>query len=178
MTPLRPSGPGYNDQRMHPVSHANVNVGTKDRAPWENYSTYLSGLAAILTRQVSGPLVIVGDFNQQIGQRRRPYPPRSHPVRARLQESVPASGSPGMAIATGGLGLRGRRAVDHIAISQELSAASLTTIDNTDGERRLSGYLGVVADLSTRDAPENPSQKSERYDNQQSSFELAPRHRA
>ena len=161
-----------------PWHNANVNVGDKDKRPWEDHSAYLSGLASILTRKASGPLIVVGDFNQQIGQRRRPYPPLSHPVRAQLQETMAASGSPGLAVATAGLGLRGRRAIDHIAISGELSAASLTTIDNMDGERRLSDHFGVVADLYTRDEPQNPLQKSDCYDNQQSSLELAQNHRA
>lgn len=46
------------------------------------------------------------------------------------------------------------------------------------GERRLSDHFGVVSDLSVVDAPQNPPQKSERYDNQQSSIELAAHHRA
>ena len=149
-----------------PYHNANVNVGAKNKSPWEDHSVYLSGLASILTRKVSGPLIVMGDFNQQIGQRRRPYPPVSHPARAELLETMAAVGSPGLAIATAGLGLRGRRAIDHIAISGELSAASLTTIDNMDGDRRLSDHFGVVAELSTGDPPQNPPQKSDCYDNQ------------
>ena len=149
-----------------PWHNANVNVGTKKKAPWEDHSAYLSGLASILTRKASGPLVLMGDFNQQIRQRRRPYPPLSHPVRGQLQETMQAGGPPGLMIATAGLGLRGRRAIDHIAISAELSTVSLTTIDNIDGDRRLSDHFGVVAELSTGDPPQNPPQKSDFYDNQ------------
>ena len=149
-----------------PYHNANVNVGAKNKAPWEDHSAYLSGLASILTRKASGLLIVMGDFNQQLGQRRRPYPPVSHPVRAELLETMAAAGSSGLAIATAGLGLRGRRAIDHIAISGELSAVSLTTIDNMDGDRRLSDHFGVVAELSTGDPPQNPPQKSDFYDNQ------------
>lgn len=134
-----------------PWHNANVNVGAKNKAPWEDHSAYLRGLASILTHEPSGPLIVMGDFNQQIGQRRRPYPPVSHPVRAQLQETMLAGPTPGLTIATAGLGLRGRRAIDHIAISGELSAVSLGTIDNMDGERRLSDHFGVVADLCTQD---------------------------
>ena len=132
-----------------PYHNANVNVGRKDRAPWQEHETYLDGLASILSNKSNGRLIVLGDFNQQIGQRPRPYPPLSHPVRARLQETVAAARPPGLTIVTAGLGLRGRRAIDHIAISGELSAVSLATIDNMDGERRLSDHFGVVADLST-----------------------------
>ena len=173
-----PSGPVTVIGVCIPYHNANVNVGTRKKAPWEDHSAYLSGLASILTRKASGPLVVMGDFNQQIGQRRRPYPPLSHPVRLQLQETMQAGGPPGLTIATAGLGLRGRRAIDHIAISAELSAASLTTIDNMDGDRRLSDHFGVVADLHPRDEPQKRLQKSEPYDNQQSSLELTPHHRA
>ncbi len=149
-----------------PWHNANVNVGAKNKALWKDHSAYLRGLASILTHEPSRPLIVMGDFNQQIGQRRRPYPPVSHPVRAELQETMQAGGPPGLTIATAGLGLRARRAIDHIAISPELSAVSLTTIDNIDGDRRLSDHFGVVADLYTSDAPQNPPQKSDFYDNQ------------
>ena len=89
-------------------------------------------------------------------ERRCPYPPLSQPVRAQLQEAMPAAHPPGLTIATAGLGLRGRRAIDHIAISGHLSARFLTAIDNMDGDRRLSERFSVVADLSVRDAQQNP----------------------
>ena len=147
-----------------PWHNANVNVGTKDKGSWAEHSAYLHGLDSILKRKTSYPVVLTGDFNQQIGQINRPYPPHSNPVRAELQETMLAAPTPGLTIATAGLGLRGRRAIDHIAISGDLSAASMTTIDNQDGEQRLSDHFGVVADLYTRDEPLNSAQKSERYD--------------
>ena len=161
-----------------PWHNSNVNVGDKDKTPWEDHSSYLGALSSILAGQSSTPLVVLGDFNQQIRQRRRPYPPLSHPVRAELREAMRAAPPPGLTIATAGLGLRGRRAIDHIAISGDLSAASLATIDNMDGDRRLSDHFGVVADLSMRGTPPIPPEKREPYDNQQSSLELAPYHRA
>ena len=148
-----------------PYHNANVSVGRRDRAVWQEHESYLDGLASILSSRSKALLILLGDFNQQIGQRRRPYPLLSHPVRAQLQETMRATGPPGLTIVTAGLGLRGRRAIDHIAISGELSAVSLTTIDNRHGEQRLSDHFGVVAELSAHDAPQNPPQKSDRYDN-------------
>ena len=139
-----------------PWHNSNVNVGEKDKDPWEDHTVYLAGLSSILTAKSPTPLILMGDFNQQIGQRSRPYPPLSHPVRSRLQATMQAGRPPGLTIATAGLGLRGRRAIDHIAISGDLSARSLAAIDNWDGERRLSDHFGVVADLSVRDAQQNP----------------------
>jgi hypothetical protein len=172
-----PAGPGTVIGVCIPYHNANVNVGAKNKAPWEDHSAYLGGLASMLTRKVSGPLIVMSNFNEQIGQGRRSYPPVSHPVRAELLETMAAAGSTGLAIATAGRGLRGRRTIDHTAISGELSDVSLTTIDNMDGDRRLSDHFGVVADPSTGDPPQNPPQTSDFYDNQQSSLELAPDHR-
>ena len=161
-----------------PWHNANVNVGEKDKAPWEDHTVYLAGLSSILTSHSPTPLIVMGDFNQQIGQRTRPYPPLSQPVRAELQETMRSASRAGLTIATAGLGLRGRRAIDHIAISGDLSAAAMATIDNMDDDRRLSDHFGVVADLSTGNTPQNPLQKSDRYDNQQSSPQLPPDRRA
>lgn len=138
-----------------PWHNSGVNVGVKDRTPWQDHCAYLDGLSSILSSKSPTPLIVLGDFNQQIGQRRRPYPPLSHPVRTKSQETMAAVGPPGLTIASAGLGLRGRRAIDHMAISGELSAVSLTTIDNMDGDRRLSDHFGVVADLYTRGEPQS-----------------------
>lgn len=134
-----------------PYHNANMNTGAKDRVPWQDHEAYLAGLSSILNSRSPGPLVVVGDFNQQIGQRRNPYPSLSQPVRAKLQKTMQAGRPPGLTIATAGLGLRGRRAIDHIAISGDLVAESLATVDNmTEDGKKLSDHFGVVAQLSTR----------------------------
>lgn len=131
--------------------NANVNFGTRSSSPWQDHAAYLDGLSSILKRTSSERLIVTGDFNQQIGQRRNPYPPLSHPVRCRLLETMQAGRPPGLTIATAGLGLRGRRAIDHIAISGDLVAESLATVDNmTEDGGKLSDHFGVVAQLSTR----------------------------
>ena len=140
-----------------PWHNANVNVGAKNKKPWQDHSSYLDALTPILTGKSPTPLIVLGDFNQQIGQRRRPYPPLSQPARTELRKTMQAARPPGLTIATAGLGLRGRRAIDHIAISGDLSAAALTTIDNMDGDRRLSDHFGVVANLSSRNPAREPS---------------------
>ena len=133
-----------------PYHNANVNGGAKNRVTWQDHKTYLDSLSSILKSQSPGPLIVMGDFNQQIGQRRNPYPPLSQPVRCALQETMQAGRPPGLTIATAGLGLRGRRAIDHIAISGDLVAESLATVDNVTQEGRiLSDHFGVVAQLST-----------------------------
>ncbi len=132
-----------------PWHNSNVNVGAKNKKPWQDHSSYLDALSSLLTSKSQMSLIVLGDFNQQIGQRRRPYPPLSQPVRAKLQKTMQAALPSGLTVATAGLGLRGRRAIDHIAISGDLAAAALTTIDNLDGDRRLSDHFGVAATLSS-----------------------------
>ncbi len=142
-----------------PYHNANVNFGAKTQAPWQDHAEYLDGLSCILKRASPARLIVMGDFNQQIGQRRNPYPPLSQPVRASLQEAIQAGRPPGLTIATAGLGLRGRRAIDHMAISGDLCAESLATIDNvTSDGAKLSDHFGVVADLAARDQSQNPPQ--------------------
>ncbi len=141
-----------------------------NRRQWQDHEEYLDGLKRLLEPMSSFRAVLLGDFNQRLSGNSN-VPLR---LREKLRQAVPAT----MTVATAETEFAGRPTIDHIAVSDDLIARSIGTIDNTDGERRLSDHFGVVAELSTRDAPQNPSQKSDRYDNQQSSPELAPHHRA
>ena len=133
-----------------PYHNANVNVGAKTSVPWQDHEQYLDGLASILKTTPPERLVVVGDFNQQIGQRHRPYPPLSHPARTALKAAMRSGRAMQLTIATFGLGRRGRRTIDQIAISGDLCAESLATINNfaADGSK-LSDHFGVVANLSS-----------------------------
>ena len=109
---------------------------------WEDHEQYLAGLTEVLGRASAKRLIVVGDFNQRIGQGNR----ARLELRLALQRAFPSS----MTIATSALGFQGRRSIDHIALSQELTAESLTVISNIHDGRRLSDHFGVVAELSTR----------------------------
>ena len=118
-------------------------VGTRwNRRMWQDHEEYLAGLAGLLKRAPRTRLVVVGDFNQRIGQR-SPTPLR---LRAALQSAL----GPNLLIATAGPGFQGRRTIDHIALSQDLAADSLGVISNVHQDRDLSDHFGVVADLSVR----------------------------
>ena len=63
-------------------------VGTRwNRNTWQDHEEYLAGLAGLLKRAVRTRLVMVGDFNQRIGQRSSTPapPPRGAPVRPRAE---------------------------------------------------------------------------------------------
>ena len=112
------------------------------KMPWEDHGQYLAGLAEVLKRESAKRLVVVGDFNQRIGQ--GSGPPRG--LRSALQAAIP----PRMTMATSALGFEGRRSIDHILLSEYLAAESVGAINNVHQGRNLSDHFGVVADLSTR----------------------------
>ena len=119
---------------------------TGTRRQWQDHREYIDGLAKILGRSSATPLIVMGDFNQRIGQGN--YPPAR--LRAALQDAM----SPRLTTVTAALGFRGRRAIDHIAISADLAAESLGVISNMpDDGKPLSDHFGVVAGLSTRNTP-------------------------
>ena len=113
-----------------------------NRKMWQDHEEYLAGLAGLLKRASRTRLVVVGDFNQRIGQR------SSTPLR--LRAALQSALGPNLLIATAGLGLQGRRTIDHIALSQDLAAESLGVISNVHQDSDLSDHFGVFADLSVR----------------------------
>ena len=96
----------------------------------------------MIERAPAQRLIVVGDFNQRIGQRSA-TPLR---LRAALQSAL----GPNLLIATAGLGFQGRRTIDHIALSPALAAESLGVISNIGDAGKLSDHFGIVADLSTQ----------------------------
>lgn len=117
--------------------------GSERKAQWEDHKQYLAGLTHVLERTPAKRLIVVGDFNQRIGQVRYAPPPD---VRAALQSAMP----PHMTIATSELCFQGRRCIDHIALSEDLAVESLGVISNMDGGTKLSDHFGVVAELSAK----------------------------
>ena len=105
----------------------------------EDHEEYLAGLAGLLKRAPGARLVVVGDFNQRIGQR------SSTPLR--LRAALQSTLGPNLPTATISLGFQGRRTIDHIALSEDLVAKSLGVIGNVHQDGNLSDHFAVVADL-------------------------------
>ena len=126
-----------------PWSGSRVGMPDVKRRMWEDHGQYLDGLAEVLERASAKRLIVMGDFNQRIRQG------SSVPcnLRSALQRAIP----PRMTIATSALGFQGRRSIDHVALSEDLTAESLGVISNIHGESKLSDHFGVVADLSAQD---------------------------
>ena len=117
------------------------------RREWEDHRVYLEHLAGILSRAPSERLVVAGDFNQKIdessGKSRRPRSGGSAYRAALLQRAIP----PHVTLITSALEYRGRRTIDHIALSTDMAAGSLDVISNIHGERKISDHFGIVADV-------------------------------
>lgn len=122
------------------MSRTEASRGPEKKSTWEDHARYLESLSEVL-REVQGrPLIVVGDFNQRIGQGKF-VPPG---LRSALRDAMPDY----LTIATSALGYRGSRSIDHMALSEELTAESLSVIGNMAGERKLSDHCGVGAILS------------------------------
>ena len=123
-----------------PWSGSRVRWTTEKRRMWEDHRDYLDALARVLRTLPSRRLIVMGDFNQRIGQG------DAVPVdlRSALQQAMP----PGMTIATPTIGFEGRRSIDHIALSRDFAVESLGVISNIHNRRNLSDHFGVFAKLS------------------------------
>ena len=112
------------------------------KRPWEDHARYLDGLSELLKGVQDRPLIVMGDFNQRIGQGK--FVP--HYLQSALQDAMPEH----LTIATSALGHRGRRCIDHMVLSEEFAAESLCVISNITGESKLSDHCGVAAILSVQ----------------------------
>ena len=116
------------------------------RGCWEDHEVYLEHLAGVLARAPSERLVVMGDFNQRGVKSGRRQPGSDVARRAELlQRAIPRH----VTLITCALECCGRGTIDHIALSEDLSAKSLDVLGNIHGDRELSdpGRCGVVADV-------------------------------
>ena len=113
-----------------------------ERRRWEDHEEYLACLVGVLEKAPSKRLILMGDFNQRVGQ--------GAGTSRRLQSALRRAIPPHIMLATSALGLRGRRTIDHIAMSADIAVESLGVISNMHGERTLTDHFGVVADVSGR----------------------------
>ena len=125
------------------MSRAETKRGPERKSPWEDHARYLECLTELLKGVKGRPLIVLGDFNQRVGQGKF-VPPT---LRSALRDAMPDH----LTIATSALGYRGNRVIDHMALSDELTAESLSVIGNMAGESKLSDHCGVGAILSVQD---------------------------
>lgn len=116
--------------------------GCERKKGWEDHGQYLAGLTKVLKKATTKRLIVAGDFNQIIGAGSRA------PLKliSALAEAFP----PGMTIFTSDSTFQGRKAIDHIALSNDLKCESLGVIGNLHDGKELSDHFGVFADISER----------------------------
>ena len=123
-------------------SRTEARRGNERRRRWQDHEEFLAGLTEVLERVDAKRLIVMGDFNQAIGQGSRA--PRA--LQLALQRAFP----PNMRIATSDLAFQGRKSIDHIALSEDWAVDSVDAISNIHKGRKLSDHFGVAADVSVR----------------------------
>ncbi len=110
------------------------------RERWEDHQQYLAALTNILAEQPVRPTIIMGDFNQVIGQGARA------PVH--LRGALKDAFSTNLKIVTADVSFEGRRNIDHIALSADLTCETVEPISNIHHDKKLSDHYGIVATVS------------------------------
>ncbi len=123
-------------------SRTEARRGSERRLQWQDHEEYLVGLTKILERVDGKRLIVMGDFNQRIGQGSRA--PRA--LRSALQEAF----EPNLRIVTADLAFQGRKSIDHMALSADWAVDSVDAISNIHDGRKLSDHFGVAAEVSTQ----------------------------
>ncbi len=121
-------------------SRAEKRRGAERKERWEDHEQYLTALTEVLAKQTDVPLIILGDFNQVIGQGARA------PVH--LREALKDAFSPNLEIVTADVTFEGRRNIDHIALSGGLACESVEAISNIHDGAKLSDHYGIVTEVS------------------------------
>ena len=125
-------------------SRAGARYSGERRRTWEDHEVYLERLAEVLARAPSDRLVVMGDFNQRIAK----TPGRLSKESAHRAELLQRAISPRVTLVTSELEHRGRRTIDHIGLSADLTTPLPDVISHFQGEQKLSDHFGVAADVS------------------------------
>ena len=123
-------------------SRTEARRGANRKNRWEDHEEYLVWLTEALKSLPSERLIVMGDFNQVIGKGSR-APER---LQRLLQEAFP----PSIRIVTSQVEHEGRRSIDHIALSDDLSVESTFVLSNAHDGKELSDHFGVAVELSLR----------------------------
>ena len=123
-------------------SRTEARRGLDRKVQWGDHEQYLAGLTDVVKRRSAEHLIVMGDFNQTSGPGSR----APLELQMALQNTIP----PSMSIVTSGLAFQGRRNIDHIALSEDLTVQSLDIISNFHDRMHLSDHFGVVAEVSGR----------------------------
>lgn len=122
-----------------PWRDAHVRTGRSDRKPWEDHMAYLGGLGQLLGA-ATGPVVVVGDFNQRLPRKGQPAP---------VYDALSDALRPSLNVITeGALDSGGKPLIDHAATSPHVTGRLVRTIPrvNEDG-LRLSDHVALILEI-------------------------------
>ena len=123
-----------------PWRDAHVRTGRKDRDPWQDHESWLSGFETLPYRRATERTVVLGDFNQRIPRRWQPKRVYEALLRAfdglTVATTGESSGAPG-------------RSIDHIAHTYELAPFGHIGLwpKRSARDETLSDHFGVWADF-------------------------------
>ena len=114
------------------------------RENWEDHRNYLESLRTVLRRAPTKRLIVIGDYNQDMGG--------GGNTPSYLRDALRAALPTDVRIVTSDLRCKDRLLIDHIALSADLLAADLLVISKLHNGTELSDgrHCGVVGDLTTR----------------------------
>ena len=122
-------------------SRTEARRGSSRKERWGDHGQYLEGLARVLDRGATERVIVMGDFNQVIGEGSR--------APAKLHQALRAAFPRGMAIVTDGPRVRGpSQHRPHRPQRGPRAARSIEAISNTHDGRGLSDHFGVVASVT------------------------------
>lgn len=108
------------------------------RKPWELHLEYIEVLAELIAR-TTGPVVVAGDFNQQV--------PRAKYGNHAAALALASAFEPLAILTRGTIPGCDRQGIDHIAVSNDLSAISVAGWRNKVNEARMSDHDGAVVEV-------------------------------
>lgn len=114
--------------------------GPDRKVRWEDHESFLAGLDQILRKLSPERLIVMGDFNQVIGQGSR----APHRLRTALSKTF----APSLNIVTSEVSFLDRKSIDHIALSRDLAANSVEAISNVHNSTVLSDHFGISAEVT------------------------------
>ncbi|MEM9033752.1 MAG: endonuclease/exonuclease/phosphatase family protein [Actinomycetota bacterium] len=116
-----------------PWADAHVRTGRADRDRWAEHVDFLAALPAIIS-DLPRPLLVAGDFNQQLPRTRAPKG-----VHTALEAAFTE-----LRIVTRGTD---RKLIDHIAVSPDLTAGAIELIQPEHDGGQLTDHLGAVTSV-------------------------------
>ena len=126
-----------------------MRTGRRDRTPWQDHLAYLEALERVLSRH-TGPVIVLGDFNQYVPNRRAP---------PEVERALSCALGDKLMIATGGeLEPLGYTVIDHVACDSGLQLRFRTILSNRSvGGEPLSDHYGVVTSFVSTEVAEAAS---------------------